>query len=102
MITLTAPLPPPSGDFQSQEDRVSVVLVNGDQCSELWGTAAGLVEGVELDYGCSSASEPQGFYAGGLETSNPLWTIKIAPRCVALPYSCTGSLITVDVSRAWH
>jgi hypothetical protein len=76
-------------------------LVNGDQCSQLWGTAAGIVDRVALNYGCTSPSG-SGFYDGGLDTSSPLWTTKIAPRCVALPtYSCTGPLITADVTHAW-
>lgn len=101
MMTLTASLPPPSDTFLSQEDLISVVLVNGDQCSELWGTAAGFVDGVPLDYGCNSPSGAQ-FYAGGLDSSSPEWTIQIAPSCHALPtYSCTGSLIPVDVTHAW-
>lgn len=102
MMTLTDSLPSPSGTFQSQEDLVSVVLVNGDQCSELWGTAAGLVEGVSLDYGCNSPSGAQ-FYAGGLDSSSTEWTMQIDPSCYALPtYSCTGPLEMVGVTEAWQ
>ena len=102
MMTLTGSLPPPSNTFQSQEVLISVVLIDGDQCSELWGTAAGFVDGVSLNYGCNSPSGVQ-FYAGGLDSSKPEWTIQIDPSCYALPtYSCTGPLVMVDVIKAWQ
>jgi hypothetical protein len=78
----------------------SALLANGDQCAELRGTAAGFVDGVNLNYSCNS-SAPSQFYAGGLNTSSPEWTMQIAPACHALPtYSCTGPLATVDVKEA--
>jgi hypothetical protein len=77
----------------------SVLLANGDQCVEIQGTAAGFVEGVNLNYSCNSSSSSQ-FYAGGLDTSSPEWTMQTAPSCRALPYVCTGPLVTVDVVQA--
>ena len=77
----------------------SVLLANGDQCTEIQGTAAGFVEGVNLNYSCNSSSSSQ-FYAGGLDTSSPEWTMQIDPSCRALPYVCTGPLVTVDVTQA--
>jgi hypothetical protein len=78
----------------------SVVLVNGDQCTELEGTAAGFIAGVNLNYSCNSSSTSQ-FYAGGLDASSPAWTMQIAPSCHALPtYVCTGPLATMEVTLA--
>lgn len=100
LMNLTAPLPAP-GLYMSTEDLIAVILANGDQCEELWGTAAGLVDGVSMNYGCTSPSGSE-FYAGGLDMSAPAWTLKIGPSCQGGGAPCTGPLVTEEVSRAWH
>ncbi len=103
MMTLVAPLASP-GYYTPVDGEYlpGVALSNGDRCSELWGTAAGRVNGVELDYDCTAPSG-SAFYAGGLDSSSSPWTLRIARSCYAFPtYSCSGPLVSVDVTKAWE
>lgn len=104
MMSLTASLPSFADDSPLDGQYMpSAVLADGDQCSELWGTAGGEVDGVPLNYGCSSPSGAFQGYAGALDRSNAEWTLEIAPSCgTSATYSCTGPLVTVDVTEAWQ
>ncbi|HET6910622.1 MAG TPA: hypothetical protein VFH54_14905 [Mycobacteriales bacterium] len=105
MMSITGPLPPAGHYAEAEVLPPGLKLTDRYQCSQIWGTAQGPVDGVDLNYGCDSPSGSSDFYAGSLDSSSRQWTIKVAPRCRALPtYSCprTGPLVTIDVSQAWR
>ena len=105
MMSITGPLPSAGHYEETEALPPSLKLADGYQCSQIWGTAQGPVDRVVLNYGCDAPSGSSDFYAGSLNSLSPQWTIKVAPRCSALPtYSCprSGPLITMDVSHAWR
>jgi hypothetical protein len=77
-LRLTKPLPKAMGNGPEKHFYVwRLVLANGDVCERFTGTAAGVVQGQGLVYGCTS---------GGLTTeplrAHPLWTVRYLAKGV--------------------
>jgi hypothetical protein len=78
-LRLTKPLPTAMGNGpQKRFFAWRLVLANGDVCEHFTGTAAGIVQGQGLEYGCTS---------GGLTTepvrTHSMWTVRYVAKGVA-------------------